>query len=233
MEILRFEEAPSGAPKRKKSSRSFLALGLVATLFGISTAFATTTININENTAISLGQGVNLITACDPKIGINPVTSLKDDLTTFQFEKIQLGSAYQGDTEYTIDRHHPVAETGLGCGGVDFKVKFYLKDTTPGASQEPISCKDLLGGTDTNGYLAGDLSGIFDITNSDSASLSGKFKCDDSAIFFRIPDALTTPTQTTFDLKFLANPSPDFFDHVTIETTSEDVRYTELTPYAS
>ena len=59
MEILRFEEAPSSAPKRKKSSKGYLAVGLVATLFGVSSAFATNSITINNDQNISLGQGIS------------------------------------------------------------------------------------------------------------------------------------------------------------------------------
>ena len=72
MEILRFEQVPESAPQRKKSSRGFLALGLVAALFGISTAFASSTIAVNTSTngVITLGQGVTLITACDNSIGV-------------------------------------------------------------------------------------------------------------------------------------------------------------------
>jgi hypothetical protein len=72
MEILRFEQVPESAPKRKKSSRGFLALGLVAALFGISTAFASSTIEVNTSTngVITLGQGVTFITACDNSIGV-------------------------------------------------------------------------------------------------------------------------------------------------------------------
>ena len=40
MEILRFDEVSTSAPKRKKSSKGYLAVGFVATLFGISSAFA-------------------------------------------------------------------------------------------------------------------------------------------------------------------------------------------------
>jgi hypothetical protein len=76
MEILRFEEAPSDAPKRKKSSRSFLALGLVATLFGVSTAFASSTIQINSGNAIALGQGVSAVLGCDPEVTITPDAGL-------------------------------------------------------------------------------------------------------------------------------------------------------------
>ena len=67
MQILRFEDAPEVAPKRKKSSAGWIGLGLVAALFGVSTAFASGTIAINgeANSTINLAQGVVAITACD------------------------------------------------------------------------------------------------------------------------------------------------------------------------
>ena len=240
MEILRFEEAPSGAPKRKKSSRSFLALGLVATLFGVSTAFATTTININNNKAISLGQGVNAFTACDEAIGLNPVTSLKEDLASFQFDQLIVGYDFpdglgEGSKNYKIDSHEPRTDgvdKGLGCGGVDFLVKFYNKDNSEGANI-PLTCSKLfptLPETAANrGYLA---SVLFtdDSTSNDYLRINdlvAGFKCDDSAISFTIPkDA--DGGQTTELIKFLDGRDPNFFDHVTIETTA-NIDYTSLT----
>jgi hypothetical protein len=224
MEILRFEEAPSDAPKRKKSSRSFLALGLVATLFGVSTAFATTTININDNKTISLGQGVNTFTACDTAVGLEPVTSLKNDLTLFQFEKLIVGSNYddgltdETHQEYRIDSHSPDPVSGLGCGGVDFKVKFYLAP-----SSVPLTCQVLLQITDSGFLKTSPTATILEVTQVDN-----KYKCDDSAIYFKIPDNLLVHTQLSPEIKFLKLPSPDFFDHVTIETTSS-VDYASLT----
>ena len=70
MEILRFEEASTSAPKRKKSSKGYLAVGLVATLFGVSSAFATNSITINADNNISLGQGISTFTTCDDKIAV-------------------------------------------------------------------------------------------------------------------------------------------------------------------
>ena len=52
MQILRFEDAPEVAPKRKKSSAGWIGLGLVAALFGVSTAFASSAITINADKSI-------------------------------------------------------------------------------------------------------------------------------------------------------------------------------------
>ena len=76
MQILRFEDAPEVAPKRKKSSAGWVGIGLVAALFGVSTAFASSTISINETNTINLAQGVVAVTGCDSDIGILPSTTL-------------------------------------------------------------------------------------------------------------------------------------------------------------
>jgi len=221
MEILRFEEAPSDTPKRKKSSRSFLALGLVAALFGVSTAFASTTIAINNNAPISLGQGVNTFTACDEAIGLNPVTSLKDDLASFQFEELVVGYNYEdgltdeeGHQIYTIDSHAPRltgASKGLGCGGVDFKVKFY------NGTSSALTCNTLLA---TISEYSRDLGDALEVTGVNSPGGEAEFKCETDAIYFRVPNNTVYSTQLTHRIRFIKNPTPDFFDHVTIETTS-------------
>ena len=58
MEILRFEESDAPAPKKKRPSKGLLALGLVAALMGIGTAFASSTISINGNTVPTLIQTI-------------------------------------------------------------------------------------------------------------------------------------------------------------------------------
>jgi len=99
MEILRFEQVPESAPQRKKSSRGFLALGLVAALFGISTAFASSTITVNEatNGVITLGQGVTVITACDNSIGVKFNSELNFPAAPtkpfFSLKSIEIGTA--------------------------------------------------------------------------------------------------------------------------------------------
>jgi len=125
MEILRFEEATTTAPKRKKSSKGYLTAGFVATLFGLGSAFATTSssIQINNDAPISLGQGITAFTTCDSKIAVIPATTLNEARTTFGLTKVTIGATYNGDAEYQINAGDP-----SGCGGVDFVIKFY-KDT--------------------------------------------------------------------------------------------------------
>jgi hypothetical protein len=96
MEILRFEEATSPAPKRKKSSKGFLTLSFVAVLFGVGSAFATTTVQINSGRDVSLGQGVTLAAACDTEIDVMPVTAMTletvgdEDVPTFYLTELQI-----------------------------------------------------------------------------------------------------------------------------------------------
>ena len=105
MEILRFEEATTTAPKRKKSSKGYLTAGFVATLFGLGSAFATTSssIQINNDAPISLGQGITAFTTCDSKIAVIPATTLNEARTTFGLTKVTIGDTYNGDAEYQIN----------------------------------------------------------------------------------------------------------------------------------
>lgn len=134
MEILRFEEASSTAPKRKKSSKGYLTVGFVAALFGISTAFASSTIAINGSTPIALGQGVSAVTACDPSITIIPSTSMTVDaeVPTFHLSTLQISG---------VDGATTNATTGLGCGGKTFDLQIF-KTATDG-STSAYTCGDL------------------------------------------------------------------------------------------
>lgn len=237
MEILRFEQVPESAPKRKKSSRGFLALGLVAALFGISTAFASSTIQINNDQAITLGQGVTVLATCDNFIGVNPTTELKTNLTSFQLKNIIIGYDYLGNhaagsgDDYTIDSSNHDSNTGEHCGMVDFAIKFY--DSTDNNLNTdktiPLTCNQILGVTNSNtGYLYNNtdslkaLSHYLDIDNVTVYGGQSFFKCDDSALYFR--DQAQTHT-----IEFLLNRTPDFFDHISVET-SPTVSYLALTP---
>jgi len=193
MEILRFEEAPSTAPKRKKSSKGYLAVGLVATLFGVSSAFATNSITINANNNISLGQGISTFTTCDDKIAVIPTTALRD-LSTFRLSKVTIGASYgSGTTEqkalYLIDDGYLSANEG--CKGADFMVKFYSNSTTP----IPI-CSTGTYGTAT------------------VSATSTNYKCESDAIYFRVDG-------TSHEITFTDGTADSgFFDHISIETTS-------------
>jgi hypothetical protein len=125
MEILRFEEATTTAPKRKKSSKGYLTAGFVATLFGLGSALASGTISINGNAPIALGQGVTLVTACDTAISVVPITAMTVEDPggpTFYMTELQISG---------IDAAATNAVTGVGCGGITFDVQIYDGSNTP------------------------------------------------------------------------------------------------------
>ena len=129
MEILRFEDSTSPAPKRKKSSKGYITLGFVAAVFGIGSAFATTTssINVNNGQNIALGQGITAFTTCDSKIAVIPATALNAERTTFGLTKVTIGASYNGDDEYLIND----ANSPTGCGDADLVIKFYQVTNDP------------------------------------------------------------------------------------------------------
>lgn len=207
MEILRFEEAPEGAPKRKKSSRSFLALGLVATLFGISTAFASSTIQINgPANLVALGQGVAAVLGCDPDVTITPDAGLTTltatgspsvaPAPTFNLSKITVSG---------IDTTTTDPASGLGCGGVDFKLQvFHTVAPSAGAKKEEA-------------YSCSDLQGTADITSSSGDFVVGKIVCATDAIYFRVK----TLSPGTLDglVEIALNGSSDI-DYITLVSTN-------------
>jgi hypothetical protein len=125
MEILRFQDATTTAPKRKKSSKGYLIAGFVATLFGLGSAFASNTIAINGNAPIGLGQGVTLVTACDTAISVVPITAMTVEDPggpTFYMTELQISGINAAATN---------AVNGEGCGGITFDVQIYDGSNTP------------------------------------------------------------------------------------------------------
>jgi len=205
MEILRFDNAESTTPQRKKSSKGMLAVGLVATLFGISSAFASSTITINTTNTVDLAQGVVQVTGCDSKIGVQPVTELTKDETgtaIFAVTAVTIGYKYDISTDGYIDTTE--------CSGKALKIQFY-KDIagTPTA----LTCLQLTGNADEVGTL---LTGKVSVTQAGTSNATG-FKCQNSAITFAI-------THSQENINFI-NPTlnPDVFDYITIESTQADV----------
>jgi hypothetical protein len=125
MEILRFEEAATSAPKRKKSSKGFITAGFVAAVFGIGTALAsaTTTIEINNDEGISLGQGVTLATACDTEIDVVPITEMEvtGGEPIFYLTELQINDI---DTDLTTPAAPPVPAKS-GCGDKYFDIQIF------------------------------------------------------------------------------------------------------------
>jgi hypothetical protein len=112
MQILRFDESEVPAPKRKSASKGWLALGLVATMMGVGTAFASSTITIPT---VSLGQGVAQVTNCDPNVSVSPEAT---------------GSVLvDGETSTPVFRTTSIGISDIAneCSGVDFGVQVFKK----------------------------------------------------------------------------------------------------------
>ena len=205
MEILRFDEARSTSPRRKKSSRGMLAIGLIGTLFGISSAFASSTITINDSNTVDLAQGVVQVTGCDSKIGVQPVTALTKNETgtvLFKVTAVTVGYKYDTSTAGYIDTTE--------CAGKAMKIQFYKNIAgTPTA----LTCSQLTGTTDS---LGTSLTGKVSVTQT-STSNATSFKCQSSSIYFAV-------THTQENINFIdPTLNPDAFDYITIESTQADV----------
>jgi len=219
MEILRFVEAPTGAPIRKKSSRSFLALGLVATLFGISTAFASSTIAINNGTNVQLGQGVVTVSGCDSNIGFKPVTKLAPDATSFQLTDFIIGYDWSDVNDFGL------IDT-TACDLKQMKVTLY-KDKV-GGGVDLVTCASTYNSTAAAGNsLKATKVGIGkdDTPNANFAEYVADFKCgSDGSFYFEMNKAKASQTGSTMRIHwydqvgFILNP--DVFDHITIESVT-------------
>jgi len=200
MEILRFEEATPTAPKRNKSPKGYLAVGFIATIFGLGSAFATTTssIAINDRQPIALGQGISTFTTCDSKIAILPITKLNLTATDFVLDKVTIGAVYgtgPDNNDYLID-NGPVSASEDGCFGVDFVIKFYLG--TDGV-QEDV-CDNFEGVSGLTPFVSYKC-----FSNTESPN--------NSRIIFKV-------SQTSHDIIFDGSVGTSFFDRISIETTS-------------
>ena len=203
MEILRFEDQGPSAPHRKKSSRGFLVVGLIATLFGISSAFASSTIQINAGNPINLSQGVQAVTGCDPQIGLLPATQLSDSLTSFNFKSLTVGYYYDGNHAWGIANQVDTS-TAPTCLGKDLKVQFYKKNLS--GAPTALTCSEM-GASDGIGE---------DLAAANEMHLEGAvgyraWKCAARAIYFRVKDDQAV---ITFNKGF----DPGLFDAITLES---------------
>jgi hypothetical protein len=134
MEILRFDSSGSTSTNSKKSSKGMLAIGLVATLFGIGSAFASSTITINGDAPIALGQGVTAVTACDPGISIVPETAMRVgvDGPIFYLDTINVSEVNNAVTDST---------TALGCRDKFFDLQIFK--TADDGSVSAYDCSEM------------------------------------------------------------------------------------------
>ena len=199
MEILRFEQVPESAPKRKKSSRGFLALGLVAALFGISTAFASSTITVNSDLGVQLGQGVTAVTACDKNIGITMNTDLSNDISGFHLSSITFGTGTATAT----------TKISTDCAGKMFKITLYDDKTEP----------------DVIPVCSGTVVNDEEIYYSGQGGDASKSKCYLNSIYVLLNDPLLAVA--SFDItwsyvqgQYAFNLQDHPVGHIAVETTS-------------
>ena len=157
MQILRFEDAPEVAPKRKKSSAGWIGLGLVAALFGVSTAFAGSTIRINNDQDITLAQGVITLTAgCDDDIKLSIDTSLRADFKSFYASNLNL------------------TKINAACDGSTFELQLY-NSLDPDNPTTPLTCTQLLTNNKPETPVPPTDAGKARFTNCVGAKVSGVF----------------------------------------------------------
>jgi hypothetical protein len=145
MEILRFDESDVPAPKRKSASKGWLALGLVATLMGVGTAFASSTIIIPT---VSLGQGVAQVTNCDDHVSVSPEATGSVGLDTDGKDVPVFRTTSIGISN--VDGY--LSAKNNGCNDQDFGIQVFKKyklnyderDDVTG-TLKTISCDDLTG----------------------------------------------------------------------------------------
>lgn len=211
MQILRFEDAPEVAPKRKKSSAGWIGLGLVAALFGVSTAFASSTIAINGGNTINLAQGVVAVTGCDSDIGVLPSTSLvkNDETLGFDVTSLTVGFDHDGDGSGMIAGTCGNADGANAVTPVDFKIQFYLDGATPTAK----TCTEMFGNDITKAGAAAAGLTFLPTTASD-------IKCDGNALWFKMISLALLTDKTTFEVELPAGFKASIFDYITLETSN-------------
>ncbi len=185
MEILRFEEVGSPTPLRKKSSRGMIIAGLVATLFGIGSAFASTSISINSGNAVGVGSGVSLVTACDTAITLAPhsvVVTGGDSGPVFNTDYIAISN---------VDTATTSVSTGLGCGGQYFDLQVFTGATSSAVAYTCTQLKHDDG---------------FNVTYVDEETLKNiSATCSSSIISFQIPTGILA-ANPVFTVPFTSAP---------------------------
>jgi hypothetical protein len=225
MEILRFEDQGPSAPHRKKSSRGFLVVGLIATLFGISSAFASSTITINTDNKVNLGQGVVTVSGCDSTIGFKPVTKLSSDATSFQVTDFIIGYDFNAPTD-----HSGLIDTDA-CDLKQMKVSLY-KDKV-GGGVDLVPCQSTYNdltiprvSTGGNSLKSGNVGiGKDGTPNLNFAEYVTDYKCAADGSFYFLLDK-TKGSQSGATMRIHWYDKSDFifnansFDHITIESVS-------------
>lgn len=153
MEILKFDEAGSSSPSRKRSGRGAILVTFVALVFGAGTALASGTLTINnpENT-IALDQGVANSVQCDDQID---VTLLAPYNTTAE-DFLLTGVSITG-----------INDASDKCLGKWFKIRVYDSNGSPS-----VFCNT---STDTSVNCATDADGTYARLQVTSTTLNFTF----------------------------------------------------------
>ena len=224
MQILRFDDEGVKAPSRKKSSRSLLILGLVGALFGISSAFASSTITINTDNKVNLGQGVVTVSGCDSNIGFKPVTKLSSDATAFQVTDFVIGY------DYSSSNDDGLIDTDA-CDLKQMKVTIY-KDKV-GGGVEVVPCQTTYNDSTIPRVSTGGSSlrsekvgiGLNGTANANFAEYVTDYKCSsDGSFYFLLDKTKGSQSGATMRMHWYDQTGFIFdantFDHITIESVS-------------
>jgi len=198
MQILRFDDEGVKAPSRKKSSRSLLILGLVGALFGISSAFASSTIDINGNNRVNLGQGVVKVSGCDLDVSVVPSTKMIVEVATgptFYLDKIVVSN---------VDTRTATEATNFdGCGGKTFDLQIF------DPAKVPYTCGAL------NAPL--DFSVTYELSSTETLTPT---PCGSSTLSFTMPSESTFSTYKNPEFTLHFNKAPSDISYITLVSKS-------------
>ena len=204
MQILRFDEEETPAPKRKRTSgpsKGLLVVAAVAVLFGVGTAFASSTISINNNGPVTLGQGVSQVTGCDSSITVGTAAGLDLPQATASPAPAPSPSFYLTSlTVSNIDNHpgNSVLADSPGCGDKYLKVQLFYTDPSKTLKQEKArTCSEMAPATS-------------------GSPPTSPVTCLNDALFLKIATGTTATYQDT--INFPKTLSSDL-DYVTLVST--------------
>ena len=209
MEILRFDAEPTPARKSRRSIKGVFVVGLVAATFGIGSAFATSTITVNDNNTVQLGQGVTAVTACDNAISVVPVSSLDITQLNESVSPTALPDAF-GIGAIEIGKVPGTQEISSNCNGKDFKIQLF--DNTESGSGV-VDCNQILGfgiETPTAIYVEGGITGQ-SVCDPETNSIYVRFNSTVVNYFTIFPHTSSEPTHVIGSSQV---------DYITLETTS-------------
>ena len=164
MEILRFDESERSSSPRKKSSRTWLLLGFFGVVLGIGSAFASSTIAINGNNKVDLGQGVSVVTACDTAVNISAQSGTTASGTSDPTFYLKTLSVSDLNTVTKTDATSPA------CGGKYLDLQVYH---ISGSNNVPYTCYEM-------GYDSGELYAADGTTSLDNDVRN--FACNSSTL---------------------------------------------------